>query len=212
MVYITSDLFGPSTTNDWQHNTAPNYWHTMAQEQHAAGLGKRKRLATEDAPPTNMFRQHRSSPSRDATRLQRPNTPSFDSNSSFSYAPSRPKSCDYLSDRRPVKQLKRISPKSPLVKSTSHLMDIDLDTPAPCQPSSSAVSDLRSCHACNKAPKRRKDLENYLDCRRCQERTCFICARQCVGCAKSICKKCIVEVGEEGDAWCLDCYAHTLNT
>ncbi|KAA8616528.1 hypothetical protein PtrSN002B_007988 [Pyrenophora tritici-repentis] len=43
MVYITSDLFGPSTTNDWQHNTAPSYWHTMAHEQHTTGLGKRRR-------------------------------------------------------------------------------------------------------------------------------------------------------------------------
>lgn len=96
-------------------------------------------------------------------------------------------------------------------------MDLDLDLDAPAAPvcesrAVPAVSDLRSCHACNKAPKRKKDLENYLDCRRCEGRTCFICARQCVGCDKAICKKCIVEVGEEGDAWCLDCYSRNINS
>ena len=119
------------------------------------------------------------------------------------------KSPEHSLDRRPVKQLKRVSPKASLVKSTSHLMDVDLDTPP--QPSH-AVSDLRSCHACQKAPKRKKDLENYMDCRRCEGRTCFICARQCVGCTKAICKKCIVEVGEDGDAWCLDCYSRNINS
>jgi hypothetical protein len=113
---------------------------------------------------------------------------------------------------------KRLSPKATLVKTPSHLMDIDLDLdlPSPCQrtdvqPHTQPVSDLRSCHVCNKAPKRRKELENYLDCRRCEGRTCFICARQCAGCSKAICKKCIVEVGEEGDAWCLDCYSRNIN-
>ena len=231
MVYITSDIFGPSTTNDWQRNTTSNSWHAMAHEQHAASLGKRKRQTADDGPPTyeppdmrfekdrlansasrNILRQHRSSPSRETTRLHRHNTPPFEPNSSLSYSSFPSKPCEYTSDRRPVKQLKRISPKATLAKSTSHLMDVDLDTPPPCQSQPHPVSDLRSCHACNKAPTRKKDLENYLDCRRCEERTCYICARQCVGCRKSICKKCIVEVGEEGDAWCLDCYARTLNS
>ncbi|EFQ95527.1 hypothetical protein PTT_06332 [Pyrenophora teres f. teres 0-1] len=166
MVYITSDLFGPSTTNDWQHNTTPSYWHTMAHEQHTAGLGKRKRQAADHGPPASMSRPHRSSPSRDATRMHHHNTPPFDSNSSLPYSSFPSKSCEHTSDRRPVKQLKRISPKATLAKSTSHLMDVDLDTPAPHQPQSYAVSDLRSCHACKKAPTRKKDLENYLDCRR----------------------------------------------
>ncbi|KAI1530994.1 hypothetical protein PtrCC142_008591, partial [Pyrenophora tritici-repentis] len=127
MVYITSDLFGPSTTNDWQHNTAPSYWHTMAHEQHTTGLGKRRRQVTDDGQPANMSRpHHRSSPSCDATfRMHHPNTPPFDSNSSLSYSSFPSKSCEYTTDRRPVKQLKRVSPKATVVKSTSHLMDVD---------------------------------------------------------------------------------------
>ncbi|EMD63195.1 hypothetical protein COCSADRAFT_338673 [Bipolaris sorokiniana ND90Pr] len=234
MVYITSDLFGPSTARDWEQDGTSHSWHTIAPDQPAAGLGKRKRQVGDDRPqlyerpctslhtsgtdisPKSIPRQHRSSLSRDTTRLHHPNTPPFDSNNNLSYAflPSKP--IDFSSDRRPVKQLKRFSPKASLIKSTSHLMDIDLDVQSPTTCGTPAhhhaVSDLRSCHACKKAPTRKKDLENYLDCRRCEGRTCFICARQCVGCAKAICKKCIVEVGEEGDAWCLDCYSRTINS
>jgi hypothetical protein len=110
-----------------------------------------------------------------------------------------------------------MGPKITLVKSTSHLMDTDSDTMSTYPPLDvqhpPAVSDLRSCHACQSAPKRKKDLENYMDCRRCDERTCYICARQCLGgCGKKICKKCIVEVGQEGDSWCLDCYSRQINS
>ncbi|CAN9459406.1 unnamed protein product [Alternaria alternata] len=212
MVYITSDLFGPNTPHERQYDDSPNYWHAMAHQQHAAGLGKRKRMAADDGPQQNITRQHRPSPSRDSNRLHLHSTPPFDSNSNLPCSLFPSKQHEYTSERRPVKQLKRLSPKAPLVKSTSHLMDVDFDLPPTCQSQSHAVSDLRSCHACNKAPKRRKDLENYLDCRRCEGRTCFICARQCVGCSKAICKKCIVEVGEKGDAWCLDCYSRNINS
>jgi hypothetical protein len=233
MVYITSDLFGPNTTHKRQQDNTNNYWPSMTTDQHSAGLGKRKRQAGDDGPQTydgstafiqyqkantyarNIPRQHRLSPGRDATRHPQ-NTPPYDNNNNLSYALLPSKQHDYTSERRPVKQIKRLSPKASLIKSTSHLMDIDFDVPTPCQRtdtplSAPAVSDLRSCHACNKAPKRKKDLENYLDCRRCEGRTCFICARQCTGCSKAICKKCIVEVGEEGDAWCLDCYSRNIN-
>ncbi|KAL6159452.1 hypothetical protein ACJQWK_06038 [Exserohilum turcicum] len=229
MVYITSDLFGPSTTHEWQQDRPPNYWHTMSHEQPpaaaaAASLGKRKRPANDDTPHINHHipRQHRASLSRETTRPHVSGSsssssrtpPPFDPNNDtnnlpYAVAPSRHHDCP--SDRRPVKQLKRLSPpKAALVKSTSHLMDVDIDAPPVCD--SRAVSDLRSCHACNKAPKRKKDLENYLDCTRCQGRTCFICARQCVACDKATCKKCIVEVGEDGDAWCLDCYSRSINS
>jgi hypothetical protein len=50
MVYITSDLFGPNTTHDWQQDNATNYWPAMTNDQHAAGLGKRRRLAGDDGP------------------------------------------------------------------------------------------------------------------------------------------------------------------
>ncbi|EOA88868.1 uncharacterized protein SETTUDRAFT_106128 [Exserohilum turcica Et28A] len=216
MVYITSDLFGPSTTHEWQQDRPPNYWHTMSHEQPpaaaaAASLGKRKRPANDDTPHIReTTRPHVSGSSSSSSRTPPPFDPNNDTNNlPYAVAPSRHHDCP--SDRRPVKQLKRLSPpKAALVKSTSHLMDVDIDAPPVCD--SRAVSDLRSCHACNKAPKRKKDLENYLDCTRCQGRTCFICARQCVACDKATCKKCIVEVGEDGDAWCLDCYSRSINS
>ncbi|KAF2786633.1 hypothetical protein K505DRAFT_330226 [Melanomma pulvis-pyrius CBS 109.77] len=120
-------------------------------------------------------------------------------------------------ETRPQKQLKRTLPKKVpvLVKSTSHLMDIESELSSSASPrsSTSPTLDLRPCHICHTAPKRKKDLENYDECRRCQEHTCFICVRQCGdGCREKICRKCCVEVGEEGDTLCLDCYDRNVNS
>lgn len=187
MVYITSDLFGPVDTHSQSHH----HWHVMTDSHHdIPGLGKRKRSLDGDA--THNIR---------GTRPQH-NT-SFERNSDHKYSP-------HAMDHRPVKQMKRLSPKIALVKSTSHLMDTDITSPASAYTSVEvqphAVSDLRACHACKSAPKRKKELENYMDCNRCIGRTCYICARQCLGgCGKKICKECTAEVGQEGDSWCLDC-------
>jgi hypothetical protein len=229
MVYITSDLFGGASTHNFEDTAASTHWTSMTDSPHTAGLGKRKRLEGDDGPSlygnytssfsdttansksSNCMHQQRSSPSsRGFARLHAHSASSFETNRNHAYPMFS------TSERRPVKQMKRLSPKASLAKSTSHLMDIDLDLP-PTVPKadthSHPVTDLRSCHACKSAPKRRKDLENYLDCRRCDGRTCYICARQCFGgCGKAVCKKCIVEVGEEGDPWCLDCYARKINT
>ncbi|KAF2626882.1 hypothetical protein BU25DRAFT_411414 [Macroventuria anomochaeta] len=189
MVYITSDLFGPVDTHSQSHH----YWHTMTDSQHdAASLGKRKRTHDVDATPTS--------------RAPRPqHTSAFDNNSDRSYAPYA------TAEHRPMKQIKRISPKLALLKSTSHLMDTDAST-SPLvgltngQVQPHAVTDLRACHACKSAPKRKKDLENYMDCKRCVGRTCYICARQCLGgCGRKVCRECTAEVGQERDSWCLDC-------
>lgn len=119
------------------------------------------------------------------------------------------------SEARPFKHLKRTSPKAKpnFVKSTSHLMDVETDVPSSTH-HTSPNQDLRPCHICHTAPKRKKDLENYHACKRCQENTCFICARQCAdsGCRETICRKCCVEVGEEGDTLCLGCYARNVNS
>lgn len=188
MVYITSDLFGPVDTHSQHHH----YWHVMTDSYHdPAGLGKRKRSLDGDA-------------THNSRGLRAQHTPSFELNSDHTYSL-------HAMDHRPVKQMKRLGPKITLVKSTSHLMDTDSSTsPANAytgvevQPH--AVSDLRACHACKSAPKRKKDLENYMDCNRCIGRTCYICARQCLGgCGKKVCKECTAEVGQEGDSWCLDC-------
>jgi len=196
MVYITSDLFGPADT----HNQYHNHWHTMMDpQQHAPGLGKRKRQ--QDAEAANTSRGPRPQ-----------HSPAFEHNTDRSYALYTSAPDHRASEHRPVKQIKRISPKLALVKSTSHLMDTDAGASQPVgstapQTYSPAFTDLRACHACKSAPKRKRDLENYMDCMRCEGRTCYICARQCLGgCGKKICKECTSEVGEEGDSWCLDCF------
>jgi len=214
MVYITSDLFGPAQIHTREDNSTTNHWNIPADME---GLGKRKRHG-EDGTNSSQSSQRPSSITRICSRPPVHST-SCDSNDDRSYSLyTAPQDCTN-SDRRPIKQLKRLGPKIALVKSTSHLMDTDTDPdnmsiypPLDVQ-HPPVVSDLRPCHACQSAPKRKKDLENYMDCRRCDERTCYICARQCLGgCGKKICKKCIVEVGQEGDSWCLDCYSRQINS
>jgi hypothetical protein len=200
----------------------------MTDSESAAGLGKRKRhdngeegsntydslwdstidSTTDDG---NSSHHHRSPhASRVFDRLQGHNPP-FDSHHNLPYAIHPAPQAYTSAERRPVKQLKRLSPpKATLVKSTSHLMEIESELPSHHP---HPVSDTRPCHACKSAPKRRRDLENYLDCKRCVERTCYICARVCYGgCTRTVCNTCIVEVGEEGDPWCLDCYQRKLNS
>jgi hypothetical protein len=230
-MYITSDLFGGRSTHNRTDTTPSTFWNTMADAPHAAGLGKRKRHETvEEGPNTceprsiddrnnetdsqiRYMHQQRLPPASRRSHIH--NASLFDTNRTHSYC-DYPTSSMYTSERRPVKQMKRLSPKASLVKSTSHLMDIEPALPTSLSKPEShqhPVTDLRPCHACKSAPRRRKDLENYLDCRRCDGRTCYICARQCFGgCGKAVCKKCIVEVGEEGDPWCLDCYARDINS
>lgn len=188
MVYITSDLFDAATTRTQQPSPGScRLGSSLAASE--AGLGKRKRHAQDAAP------------------RERSGNPSY---AVFAMAS--------LPERRPVKQIKRCPPKIGLVQTASHLMDVEVGlsthTQPHTQPSAAPpiASDLRPCHACKLAPKRKRHLENYLDCKRCHERACYICARQCVGaCGQAICKKCIVEVGHEGDSWCLDCYSNNIN-
>jgi hypothetical protein len=70
---------------------------------------------------------------------------------------------------------------------------------------------LTPCHICHKAPRLKKDLEAYADCRTCEERTCYICIRQCevANCGRKVCRQCCVEQGENGDVYCLDCLEKT---
>jgi hypothetical protein len=70
---------------------------------------------------------------------------------------------------------------------------------------------LTPCHVCYKAPRLKKDLEAYADCVRCEERTCYICIRQCESgsCERKVCRQCCVEQGENGDVCCLDCLENT---
>ena len=69
---------------------------------------------------------------------------------------------------------------------------------------------LTPCHVCHIAPKVKTQLDAYEDCWRCQERTCYICMRECqAGCdRRKVCRQCCVEQGERGDVSCLDCLQH----
>ncbi|KAF2869405.1 hypothetical protein BDV95DRAFT_498310 [Massariosphaeria phaeospora] len=220
-MYITSELFGsdPRHTQYDSPNTTPS-WSTMTDLPGNSGLGKRKRRADAEEGPSSSSQQRCSPSGRQLLRLHGTSPVSLDNNAP---RPAASTTC-FASERRPVKQLKRMNPKPSLPSRSSQLMDID-PGPPPLSPSANAnadatavptalPTDLRPCHACKSAPKRRRDLENYSDCKRCAERTCYICTRQCSGvCGKLICQTCIVEVGEEGDSWCLDCYArHIINT
>ena len=70
---------------------------------------------------------------------------------------------------------------------------------------------LTPCHVCYKAPRLKSELDAFEDCLRCQERTCFICMRQCqAGCdRRKVCRGCCVEQGRNGDVSCLDCLQHS---
>jgi hypothetical protein len=41
--------------------------------------------------------------------------------------------------------------------------------------------DLSPCHICRRKPTLRHELESYVACESCEERTCWICIRQCEG-------------------------------
>lgn len=69
---------------------------------------------------------------------------------------------------------------------------------------------LDPCNVCYKAPKLKSHLASYSNCRRCDERTCFICIRSCEEgpCGdRTICSKCCVEEGADGMVVCFDCLA-----
>ena len=41
--------------------------------------------------------------------------------------------------------------------------------------------EIGACHICRRKPTDKNELQFYVDCERCQERTCWICIRQCDG-------------------------------
>ena len=224
MVYITSGLFGHNpayTQHPLPAATRAQPYSDTVNSQLMAGPGKRKRSGedtTEGPSP-----KHISLCSAELDRLgsgghallsRSPTSEAFVRLHPAAHGPNEYRTFSKTSappnfERRPVKQMKRTNPK--LAKTSSHLMDIEVDIPSspPVQRAHIPTSsDLRSCHACGTAPKRKRELENYMDCLKCEQRTCYICARQCSGCQKDACKDCVVEVGEEGEPWCLTCYQH----
>lgn len=40
---------------------------------------------------------------------------------------------------------------------------------------------LQPCHICHRRPTKKSDLDSFADCHGCEERTCFICLRECHG-------------------------------
>jgi hypothetical protein len=41
--------------------------------------------------------------------------------------------------------------------------------------------DLRPCHICHRKPSAKRELNEYGDCEGCEQRTCYVCIRQCDG-------------------------------
>lgn len=70
--------------------------------------------------------------------------------------------------------------------------------------------DLRSCHVCRRKPALKSELDAFGDCESCERRTCFVCMRQCLGEVSgehraTVCSRCCVERGVDGEVLCLGC-------
>ncbi|KAF2705311.1 hypothetical protein K504DRAFT_537381 [Pleomassaria siparia CBS 279.74] len=239
-MYITSDLFGSDAAHSHSHSHSPTAastttWITMPNT-HPPALGKRKTRTDDptEEPSSNAHASfNRLSPSTGRSQFKRQalgHTVSDNNTWTTLYTQIPPHT--YLAPERPQKQYRRALPKKVAIaaRSTSHLMDVEAETvisSSSCSSHSyphshshsrphshpSGALDLRACHVCHTAPRRRNELENYHECKRCKENTCFICARQCAnGCGEKICSKCCVEIGQEGDTLCLDCYVGNVNS
>lgn len=40
---------------------------------------------------------------------------------------------------------------------------------------------LNPCHICHRKPTKKSDLDSFADCEGCEQRTCYVCIRQCQG-------------------------------
>lgn len=188
-MFFTADFYPPYGfyTSETTPSHLPNTWTAMPESEPTTGpLGKRKRqrdIEDEHIPHSDAV----------TAAQQHARLPPYKSQLRS----------------RPIKQT-RLSPK--LQKLPSHLMEHEIGLPesklaAPgLHLQRTAEIDLRPCHICHSAPKRRRELENYLQCQACDKRACYICARQCSGkCGKQLCSKCCAEVGEEGATFCFGC-------
>lgn len=225
-MYITQELFGsPHSYSHFESSSAHihtrNIMTTDGSIDHQS-LGKRKRRLEVTEGPNVRPRHNEETALEDHTQgsqeSYRSSSPSTTCGSRPPLKPSPETTSSRLSDPRPTKQPRRIAPKKTLFqKQPSFLMDVEEPNSVDSgivPPHSSTLasiplqiptSDLRPCHICQKAPKRKSDMDNYLSCSRCLGRACFICARNCVKCHKDLCSGCCAEVGEEGDAWCVGC-------
>ncbi|KAF2187818.1 hypothetical protein K469DRAFT_737936 [Zopfia rhizophila CBS 207.26] len=204
-MYITSDLFASSDPLQGRGDSPTTQnWNIMAETRQPMHLGKRKRrMDVEETLTTSpCFRQ--TSPA---------------SNKMFKYSANynhSPADLPYkaatgpMFEARPLKQPRHGYPKkATLVRSSSHLMDIVTESSS--STNTPSTNDLRPCHICHKAPMRKRELENYIECQGCGERACYVCARACAGgCYKKLCSTCCIEVGEDGDTWCGDCFSRYM--
>jgi len=116
---------------------------------------------------------------------------------------------------QPLSKIRRktISPRDQTFSFSQTLLAAAVSNPIPSKlPSHSPL--LKPCHICYKGPVRKKDLDSYRGCLRCEHRTCYVCMRQCTAgsCGnRKICSSCCIEQGEEGDACCLDCLSRGQN-
>lgn len=221
IMYITPDMFSSQSLRRSAPASAfplPNHNHRtiMVDATGQASLGKRKRtqdlndgISTSNHHDSSVHSPQLSPSSKTCRRPQ--SSPHISSETTHI-----PLAASIINPTvgRPTKQYKRTCPNNkPLTtlrKLPSHLMDTDCNI-TPATPPPIAAADLRACHICHSAPKRKSDLENYLECQVCAERACYICARECYGgCKKQVCSKCCVQVGEDWDTYCLSCYQRNI--
>jgi hypothetical protein len=117
---------------------------------------------------------------------------------------ARPRTHDHDQVEGPAKlRRKMMLPKSQRM-ALSEITPTEETSPSPV----AKEIALQPCHICHKKPKQKTDLDSYTTCKKCGERTCYICIRECQGGCndKTICSSCCVEYGEDGTVACFDCY------
>jgi len=74
-------------------------------------------------------------------------------------------------------QDQRASWQRPLLPHSTSLPNVDFSIQTP----STGKADLSACHICRRKPTLKKELEDYVDCESCGNRTCAVCIRECLG-------------------------------
>lgn len=220
-MYITQELFGSPYNSSHFESSSPHIhtWNTMTIDSPPdhQSLGKRKRcldlLEGPNVRPRHAEEDDHAQYPQDANRSQ--STTTCGSRSPMKISPETASSKP--SNLRPTKNPRRlVFPKKVTFQKQASFQMMDVE-PENFDPTSNlpqaltfptkppTTTNLQPCHICKKAPKRKSDLDNYLECSRCIGRTCFICVRNCVKCHKDLCSTCCKEIGEDGDTWCRDC-------
>jgi len=100
------------------------------------------------------------------SKRQRVSPPSFDDSSPLQPSPTSHNTQD-----------QRATWQRPLFSHSTSLPNIDFAIQKP----SIGKADLSACHICRRKPTLKRELEDFLDCESCGNRTCAVCIRECLG-------------------------------